>query len=810
MKTANSFFNPLLLAIFLFWTNTSSAAEPLQVTIIEIGASEASGYEYIKISNNSNKPINLEGWKFVEGFSGSKPEGIKHGLNEFNAGFILNQNQEAIICQDPDKFLSLSAYNNLILDSSWSSLNESGERIQLLDENGSIIEDFTYPPSPDTPLKRINYILPDYSEKNWQVNSPENPSSSLLPKGGDNSSLQKERTSGSSEPATNNLKIIINEIFPNPEGVDNEKEYIELKNIGDTTINLKNWQIQDSSARIYTIEDSYYSSMFIRPNQFFVIYREKSKIALNNSGDTVKLYNIEGSLIDEVNYSESIEEKSYSRNDEGIWNWSETLTPGEKNIVPRLNEPPTIDISFLSSGNEVQFDASDSFDPDGDEMFFNWDFGDGGSSTLINPVHKFDEGEHKVKLLLFDGPGASGSKTIKINIGKMDSLPYDNGARESKSYARITLSEIFPNPAGRDDNEFVEIFNPTDQEINLKNWSIKDNSKTGEYKIEKEIIMGPEEYFAFYKKETGLNLNNNFEKIYLISPEGEIISETSYEQAGEEMSYNINSKGNWAWSYTLTPFEENETIDFEDVILPSPFYLENKIREISEDEIKNCEPGELIAVTGTVIAEPGLLGKQIFYINGAQVYMYSKDFPELHLGDKVTIIGEISTANNELRIKTKEKGDIIKLEQNEEPKITETYIENIDDNMRGNLIKISGEITEKTGNTLWLDDNTEEIKIYVNKYTGINLSDISLGQAAEITGILSSTESGLRILPRYLEDIKLGQVLGEKVYAAEDNIENDLIKKSPTKKYLLATLIAVFFIGAGIIWKNKKKEKNMR
>ncbi|MBU4370136.1 hypothetical protein KKG58_05295, partial [Patescibacteria group bacterium] len=56
---------------------------------------------------------------------------------------------------------------------------------------------------------------------------------------------------------------------------------------------------------------------------------------------------------------------------------------------------------------------------------------------------------------------------------------------------------------------------------------------------------------------------------------------------------------------------------------------------------------------GVVIVEPGILGKQFFYINGIQIYSYYKDFPELAIGDEISIKGIISQSRGEKRIKTK-------------------------------------------------------------------------------------------------------------------------------------------------------------
>ena len=51
---------------FFICAENSLAASQLDISVIEIAAFEKSGYEWIKIHNNSNSDIDLEGWKFVE------------------------------------------------------------------------------------------------------------------------------------------------------------------------------------------------------------------------------------------------------------------------------------------------------------------------------------------------------------------------------------------------------------------------------------------------------------------------------------------------------------------------------------------------------------------------------------------------------------------------------------------------------------------------------------------------------------------------------------------------------------------------
>ncbi|NEE01028.1 ThuA domain-containing protein [Phytoactinopolyspora halotolerans] len=67
---------------------------------------------------------------------------------------------------------------------------------------------------------------------------------------------------------------------------------------------------------------------------------------------------------------------------------------------------------------EVAFSSEGSHDPDGDELTYSWDFGDGTTSDDPNPTHTFTEpGEYLVRLTVTDPSGRSSSSNLTITAG---------------------------------------------------------------------------------------------------------------------------------------------------------------------------------------------------------------------------------------------------------------------------------------------------------------------------------------------------------------------------------------------------------
>ncbi|MEL4304521.1 S8 family serine peptidase [Methanococcoides sp. LMO-2] len=87
---------------------------------------------------------------------------------------------------------------------------------------------------------------------------------------------------------------------------------------------------------------------------------------------------------------------------------------------PIQNEAPTASITAPSNGvtgTPIQFNGSLSSDPDDNIFSYEWDFGDGSSSSEISPTNTYDlAGDYTVKLTVTDDYGANDTATAYITI----------------------------------------------------------------------------------------------------------------------------------------------------------------------------------------------------------------------------------------------------------------------------------------------------------------------------------------------------------------------------------------------------------
>jgi len=127
-----------------------------------------------------------------------------------------------------------------------------------------------------------------------------------------------------------------------------------------------------------------------------------------------------------------------------------------------------------------------------------------------------------------------------------------------KEYPNLIISELFPNPKNNEKtNEFIEIYNPNNFEVSLKNWGLRDSSKSGYFVIKKDKILKPFEYFAIYRKDFKFALNNSGgETVSLFAPNENKKSSVSYDSAKKDISYGWTGHA-WRFSKFLTPNKKN-------------------------------------------------------------------------------------------------------------------------------------------------------------------------------------------------------------------------------------------------------------
>lgn len=539
------------------------------------------------------------------------------------------------------------------------------------------------------------------------------------PIGGSSSSASPQMTTG---PTT----IRITELLPNPNGDDADHEFIELFNYGNAPILLAGWILADTATH-YTITPDTYDDFTMMPGEYFAFYRLLTNIALNNTGgDSVTVSNQSGTVIDSVNYAESAaENESYIRIASNAWQWSATPTPG---LANQITAKKTSSASSSSSGTPTNTQT------------------------------------------------ATPNSPIPADTSPSHSLMMD-------PFRQIYFSELLPNPDGSDtDLEWIELFNPNTTTVDIGGWTLSDiGSSDKPYRFPITVHLAGLSFLVIDRDESNIALNNTgSETVTLIDDENRTVHSVTYNSPPEDTSYAYIIDAGWEWTNVLTPSATNERQrqttphaaknDSGDLnvgggdelidMLAATSNNSNYPYELEISEIRDLPPNAEVQTTGIVTISSAALGKTIRYIEspdrtgGIQIYQSRGDFGDFEIGDHITVTGILSNNQGEARIKIASSEAINLLDSGNSVLPESRATGDISEDDEGRLVTITGTVTNRSGQNIYLDDGSGVMRAYLRKEIGITLPKITKGETTlEITGIISQTAAGYRILPRDQADV---------------------------------------------------------
>ncbi len=394
-------------------------------------------------------------------------------------------------------------------------------------------------------------------------------------------------------------QIIISELYPKPDTSSND-EFIELHNKGASSINLNGWKLDDKhpggSAEYLINQD-----IILGGNEYIIFSKPQTHISLNDTGDYVRLIQPDGNVLDETsNYGSAKKGFSYSFIDND-WQWSLRTTPASQNI---LETPEDIEESEnLIDINDIEL-TLDYDDIQTEGVVLLWDYnlintisnvsiyqstieeslGNLITTTLLNEklftIDNLNPSTIYFFTLVFNYNGGL-VKSNQIEITTSDEVLNNTGYSK-----QIIITEILPNP-NTGDNEFIELYNPTENMVNIAGWRLMDASSRS-YTINSldlppitittmqnnSVLLGSGQYIVLEQSMTGLHLNNSGgEELFLLDTQDNIIDSIAYTGSAKRgYAYVLAPNEKWFWSEEITAGAEND-ISFAGMIGDSTEYL---------------------------------------------------------------------------------------------------------------------------------------------------------------------------------------------------------------------------------------------
>ena len=396
-------------------------------------------------------------------------------------------------------------------------------------------------------------------------------------------------------PAFVSAQVVINEIAWMGTEVSSSDEWIELKNISTSTVDISGWvlEAQDGSPKINLSGDISAGGFFLleRTDDSSVPEITANQIysgALSNSGELLMLKNTSGIEVDRVIGGENWvlggdKNLKYTLQKTGLTWITATATPKSKNIQQVETEAETeiktednnqdnknteksedtkIDntkdkikssttsqkngnlvkanagVSIVAeAGQDIFFDASAS---EGENLNFSWNLGNGDVRKEKSFLYSYRfPGKYLVTLSVRDGS--------YISQDQIDVTVYPAG---------VLISEFYIGEAGED--SWIEIHNTSDNFIDLSLWKILSDSY--EFSIPNETFLAPETYLVFSGNVLDDDFFINSKNISLLYPNGQASDVVSYEFKNIAFSASRKNEDEFVWTKNKTPGFKNITV----------------------------------------------------------------------------------------------------------------------------------------------------------------------------------------------------------------------------------------------------------
>lgn len=505
------------LIIVFFSLSPKALATPSTVILNEIQITGGTGHtddDFVELYNPTSLPINISDFRLR--YKNSK--GTEGSLRVFGSGSCI-----------PAQGFFL-----------WA--NSKGVFAPLADTttSGALSNDYSvllYPPEGTTPLDTISFgtgtTLPNPGASQSLSRNTTDLIWSLTTTPTPTKSTPCPPPEPTPPPAPIVTSIRFNELLPNPSGEESAGEFIELYNDDASEANIGGFILHDASQ---TGSYTFPKDTLIAGHGYSLIPGNVSKIALNNSNETLSLFDTTNTLVDTVHYQTTKEGVSLNFNN-GNWRGG-TPTPGALNQINILPETKERVPKKGYSGMAVPFDARGN-DAEGSALKYTWDFGDGHKSYKGETSHTYEKnGTYQVILTTSDDKDDV-AETFSIEIESFPKLD-------------IRITALVPNPSGKDsDNEWLLIENREKETVNLENFSIATGwDNLVNHPIRKSFIIKGKSTAKLTRDFSLFTLPNKKGRIELRSPNGKTLQEIEYKEKQsieEDLIYRKEKGKRWEW-----------------------------------------------------------------------------------------------------------------------------------------------------------------------------------------------------------------------------------------------------------------------
>lgn len=392
-------------------------------------------------------------------------------------------------------------------------------------------------------------------------------------------------------------QIFINEFSYHP--APGETEYIEIYNSTDQSFDLKEWTLNDNRSIPTPITPE---KIIFPPKSYAVLAPDNTLLnknpdinlvamgnkfpALNNGGDDIVLKTRDGAVLDSLQYTSSwggdetgLERKTTTVSGTFRENWGpapeDNGSPGLPNNIPKDRDPPKLIELYPIDESKLQLIFSEGITTASAANFDNYQI------SPVRDIQLVSVKSDSVTLFLSE-PLTSG-QTYEVTVSNISDIFGNSITFESQEigylhieeakHNDIVINEVMHLPAGGQ-AEFIELYNRSDKNIDLTNWSFGD--ATSETTIIEPTQLRAHSYLTISGSTTFAqennnaislatfpNLNNSGDALFIKDSTGETIDSLYYQASWGEnrVGYSLERKDPYSASNDSTNWQTNTSED---------------------------------------------------------------------------------------------------------------------------------------------------------------------------------------------------------------------------------------------------------
>ena len=585
-----------------FYKSVKPGYEPYSLVINEIMNYPQTGdVEWIELYNRTAKPINLNNWKVADILA--SPTSVTIYDNRKN----IEANDFLIIAKDSLIFNQYNLDRSKVIVTAFPNLNNDADGVVIKDSYGNTIDSIFY--------KHTWLIQKGYSLERVSTDYLQNDSTNWKPSK-DNLQATPLRINSNSQKNIDLVIASINSIPSNPTINSEINLSVKIKNIGvlpskngKIVLDILNKEQTPIQIDFNTINGN--DSLVIQTDKILITDSLQIKATIistdedesTNNSYEITLYSGQQRhimLITEIMFNPNTEEPEWIE----IYNTSETqLNLKDWSIcdLSSINSPKRIANEFVINPKEFVVAVNDTnFISTNSKLIVNLpSLGNTEDAVIIKDIRGntidsvyylgawgYDKGVsiERFDLKNFINDSTNWFPSININ-GATPGFQNSVSTAKVSDFNSVIINEIMYEPDS-DNSEFIEIFNKSDEYINIGGWQIIDENGTSTKVIPFEKELAPNSYFTvaadssfihnysfphesnyFINKKDRLSLSNNGEKIHLKDMFGNIIDSLTFSSSFhnstirltknkslERINPNVSSSDRYNWSTSVNPF----------------------------------------------------------------------------------------------------------------------------------------------------------------------------------------------------------------------------------------------------------------